>query len=148
MTRFCLKYFFFFSPISNTVSYISGLNRLNFLLSTIAARANRCAYRNGNTVVPVGRGEKKGDGGRERTGDVTKSLWRNILLIHVRLYNLAHFYSKRGAARRIEAQCRYGIFVPYFPNFMLAASSFLKRKREKKKRENVPFLVFLFSYKI
>ena len=39
-------------------------------------------HRNGNTVVAGGAPRK-----------VTKSLWRNILLIHVRLYNPAHFYS-------------------------------------------------------
>lgn len=94
---------------------------------TISARADRCAYRNGNTAVPFGRSKRKGG-----PDDVTKSLWRNILLIHVRLYNLAHFYSERGAAARRARlgvpQCRYSIFVPYFPNFTGAATSPFKKK--------------------
>lgn len=77
---------------THPVSKHTTLNRLNFLPSaSTSARANRCAYRNGNTAVPFGRGKRKGG-----PDDVTKSLWRNILLIHVRLYNLAHFYSERG----------------------------------------------------
>lgn len=83
---------------THPVSKRTTLNRLNFLSSAtvhLRPRADRCAYRNGNTVVPFGQGKEEGG-----PDDVTKSLWRNILLIHVRLYNLAHFYSERGTAQR------------------------------------------------
>lgn len=134
---------------THPVSKHATLNRLNFLPSaSTSARANRCAYRNGNTAVPFGRGKRKGG-----PDDVTKSLWRNILLIHVRLYNLAHFYSERGGpsnAPRYNAVCRYSNFVPYFPNFTrAAASSFLtKEKKERKKREEnrVHIYTYLFLY--
>lgn len=46
-------------------------------------------YRNGNTTAAGGAPRK-----------VTKSLWRNILLIHVRLYNPAHFYSASASLER------------------------------------------------
>lgn len=90
----------------------------------------------------------RGRGGRP--DDVTKSLWRNILLIHVRLYNLAHFYSGRGAAARRArldiAQYRYSIFIPYFPNSTRApVSSFLKKKQEKEKRKKKKKPI-LFTY--
>lgn len=94
-TRFCPQ---LLSPLN-----VSGtLNRLNFLYRPppvcSPARASRRAHRNGNTVVLAwGEEEEKKKGG---PGDVTKSLWRNILLIHVRLYNLAHFYSERPRAQR------------------------------------------------
>lgn len=93
--RFCPQ---LLSPLN-----VSGtLNRLNFLYRPppvcSPARASRRAHRNGNTVVLAwGEEEEKKKGG---PGDVTKSLWRNILLIHVRLYNLAHFYSERPRAQR------------------------------------------------
>lgn len=91
--------------------------------------------------------EGKEEGG---PGDVTKSLWRNILLIHVRLYNLAHFYSERGAARRPAERYKrvvaahYSSFVPRPPPNSLLRLSPLK-KRGKKPRKIVLFILYEIS---
>lgn len=137
---------------THPVSKRTTLNRLNFLSS-----ANHLRPARGPLRLPQwehGRAFRTRVRGRRGAGDVTKSLWRNILLIHVRLYNLAHFYSERGtAARRARlgiTQCRYSICVPYFPNSTRSAVfSFLKKKkkRKRKKRKN-HFHVYICIYSL
>lgn len=146
---------------------VSGtLNRLNFLYRPppvcSPARASRRAHRNGNTVVLAwGEEEEKKKGG---PGDVTKSLWRNILLIHVRLYNLAHFYSERPRARRSVEHAsavaeraarrhrvlRYRtIFRPRSPlcpnSTWIILSSRYKKKKNRNKKSNLPPFLASFS---
>lgn len=121
---------------THPVSKHTTLNRLNFLPSaSTSARANRCAYRNGNTAVPFGRGKRKGG-----PDDVTKSLWRNILLIHVRLYNLAHFYSERGGPSNAPRYNAVSLqqFCPLLSKFYAGGSvlfSYQKKKKERERKE-------------
>lgn len=98
--------------------------------------------------------EEEEEGG---PGDVTKSLWRNILLIHVRLYNLAHFYSERTAAavRRARLAVERGVSPPFLVaelSFVPLASPdaedhlfFFSQRKNRMKKNNLPPFLALFS---
>lgn len=119
---------------THPVSKRTTLNRLNFLPSaSTSARANRCAYRNGNTAVPFGRGKRKG-------GPTTlPNRYGVTFCLFTFDYTIWHTFTRSAAARRTRlgiTQCRYSNFVPYFPNFTrAAASSFLTKKTKKKESE-------------
>lgn len=134
---------------THPVSKHTTPNRLNFLPSaSTSARANRCAYRNGNTAVPFGRGKRKG-------GPTTlPNRYGVTFCLFTFDYTIWHTFTRSAAARRTRlgiTQCRYSNFVPYFPNFTrAAASSFLtkkkKKERERKKREENHDRVRIYTY--
>lgn len=133
---------FFFFFISNSISYV--LNRLNFLLSTIAARANRCAYRNGNTAVPDGRGEMKGRGGGKRRGPATlPNRYGVTFCLFTFDYTIWHTFTRRGESRRSVVTALLSL------TFQTLCSSVLFPLKKKKKENVFPSsLVSLIQFKI